>query len=51
MYGYRTNEDGTETLAWSVTDAGRVICIHNEQRVCGHCLEADERAVRALAAV
>ena len=50
MYGYTTNEDGTETLAWSVTETGAVVCIHDTERICANCLEADERAVRALVA-
>lgn len=45
--GYRTNEDGTETLAWSVKDDGTVVCIHDSVHVCRPCRDADERIANA----
>ena len=46
IYGYRTNEDGSETLSWRVDDAGRVHCDHLDEGCCGDCVTADERLVR-----
>lgn len=47
MYGYRTNEDCTETLAWTRHEDGTVTCIHDSRHVCAPCREADERIVNA----
>ena len=46
IYGYRTNEDGTETRAWSVNNAGRVDCIHLGSGCCAGCVTADSRLLR-----
>lgn len=45
--GYRTNEDGTQTLAWEVGADGFVTCAHAEEEgCCIPCFEADERLFR-----
>lgn len=44
--GYRTNEDGTETLAWQVRGDGLVECAHDAPNCCTACFEADHRLFR-----
>lgn len=44
--GYRTNEDYTETLAWTEQPDGSVICDHDPARACDNCIEADSRLRR-----
>jgi len=46
IHGYRTNEDGTETRAWTVGSDGRVNCIHLDGGCCAACVEADSRLLR-----
>jgi len=46
MYGYRTNEDGSETLAYTINAEGRVDCVHLGTGCCQQCVDADERLVR-----
>jgi hypothetical protein len=46
IYGYRTNEDGTETLAWRVGPDGYVMCDHADDGCCADCVGADERLLR-----
>lgn len=41
--GYRTNTDGTQTLAWEEREDGMVVCDHRPDRACDSCVEADSR--------
>lgn len=51
MYGYTTNEDGTETLAWHIDNRGVAVCIHDDERACDRCREADERIAARVDAI
>lgn len=44
--GYRTNRDGTETLAYEVGEDGTVSCVHDAPDCCVPCFEADARLFR-----
>jgi hypothetical protein len=44
--GYRSNEDGTETLAWEITTDGNVRCDHDTNGCCTACYKADSRLYR-----
>jgi len=46
--GYRTNEDGTQTLAWQPREDGTVECVHEAPNCCVGCFEADERLFRNI---
>jgi hypothetical protein len=47
--GYRTNEDGTETLAYFVDERGFVThCAHDDRNICIGCFEADSRLYRNI---
>jgi hypothetical protein len=43
IFGYRTNEDGSETRVWVKRADGSSFCVHNAANVCKGCVEADER--------
>lgn len=50
--GYRTNEDGTETLAYFVDQWGYVThCAHDARRICQQCFDADSRLYKNTAGV
>lgn len=45
--GYRTNEDYSQTLAWTIREAdGLVECVHTAPECCARCVKADRRLFR-----
>jgi hypothetical protein len=44
--GYRTNRDGSETLAYETREGGFVACVHDDPNCCIGCFEHDHRLFR-----